>query len=348
MAAADDLFSLLPWSDDRGPDRPGGLPADRWAAGRRPPPSPGRLRPGLDHHGAGPPAPAARRRWIEASTVTSPIRAVKDAAELDALRAAGAAADRVAAALQSGGIELVGRTEAEVSGAHRRPAGARRAIGGQLRHRGQRSQRRQSPSRAGRPGHRPGRDGGVRLRWHLLARRRCRLLLGHHPHRGDRAALGRGRRVLRGAALAQRTRSPRPGPGSPPSRSTRWPGPSSTRPVSAICSSTGPVTGSASRSTRTPTWWLATTEVLVPGHAFSVEPGIYWPGRFGMRLEDIVVIGADGGPSRSTRRPRPGRGRRLRRQPVDLGIEGRWRWWWPAPAVWAGHRRWPWPPRGCG
>ncbi len=37
-------------------------------------------------------------------------------------------------------------------------------------------------------------------------------------------------------------------------------------------------------------------EVLVPGHAFSVEPGIYEPGRFGMRLEDIVVIDADGGP----------------------------------------------------
>ena len=35
---------------------------------------------------------------------------------------------------------------------------------------------------------------------------------------------------------------------------------------------------------------------LLPGHAFSVEPGIYHPGRFGMRLEDIVVIGADGNP----------------------------------------------------
>ena len=34
--------------------------------------------------------------------------------------------------------------------------------------------------------------------------------------------------------------------------------------------------------------------VLRRGHAFSVEPGIYLPGRFGMRLEDIVVVGEDG------------------------------------------------------
>jgi len=36
------------------------------------------------------------------------------------------------------------------------------------------------------------------------------------------------------------------------------------------------------------------TEILVPGHAFSIEPGIYMPGRFGMRLEDIVVASASG------------------------------------------------------
>src|SRR5690606_6183245 len=33
---------------------------------------------------------------------------------------------------------------------------------------------------------------------------------------------------------------------------------------------------------------------LEPGHAFSIEPGIYVPGRWGMRLEDIVVATADG------------------------------------------------------
>ncbi|MGH9286364.1 MAG: M24 family metallopeptidase, partial [Acidimicrobiales bacterium] len=45
----------------------------------------------------------------------APLRAVKDPAEVMALRAAAAAADRVAAALQAGDIALVGRTEAEVS-----------------------------------------------------------------------------------------------------------------------------------------------------------------------------------------------------------------------------------------
>ena len=36
---------------------------------------------------------------------------------------------------------------------------------------------------------------------------------------------------------------------------------------------------------------------LVAGHAFSVEPGIYLPGRFGLRLEDIVIA-TDAGPER--------------------------------------------------
>ena len=33
---------------------------------------------------------------------------------------------------------------------------------------------------------------------------------------------------------------------------------------------------------------------IAPGHAFSVEPGIYLPGRWGMRLEDIVVATEQG------------------------------------------------------
>ena len=36
------------------------------------------------------------------------------------------------------------------------------------------------------------------------------------------------------------------------------------------------------------------TRLLEPGMAFSIEPGIYLPGRFGIRIEDIVVVGDDG------------------------------------------------------
>jgi len=44
-------------------------------------------------------------------------------------------------------------------------------------------------------------------------------------------------------------------------------------------------------------------EPLIAGHAFSIEPGIYLPGRFGLRLEDIVVATA-AGPDRLNRADR--------------------------------------------
>jgi Xaa-Pro aminopeptidase len=33
---------------------------------------------------------------------------------------------------------------------------------------------------------------------------------------------------------------------------------------------------------------------LAPGMAFSIEPGIYFPGSWGARIEDIVIVTADG------------------------------------------------------
>nr|WP_184988150.1 Xaa-Pro peptidase family protein [Sphaerisporangium rubeum] len=45
------------------------------------------------------------------------------------------------------------------------------------------------------------------------------------------------------------------------------------------------------------------TEPLAPGHAFSVEPGIYLPGRHGARIEDIVVC-TETGAERLNDRPR--------------------------------------------
>lgn len=53
--------------------------------------------------------------YTRAVDVVGPLRMVKDQAEVDALAAAGAAVDRIAAELQAGRIPLVGRTEAEVS-----------------------------------------------------------------------------------------------------------------------------------------------------------------------------------------------------------------------------------------
>jgi Xaa-Pro aminopeptidase len=57
--------------------------------------------------------PAAR--FSVASAVTGPLRAVKDSDEVSALRRAAAAADRVATQLVRGEIPLIGRAEAEVS-----------------------------------------------------------------------------------------------------------------------------------------------------------------------------------------------------------------------------------------
>jgi Xaa-Pro aminopeptidase len=37
------------------------------------------------------------------------------------------------------------------------------------------------------------------------------------------------------------------------------------------------------------------TRLLEPGMCFSIEPGIYLPGRFGVRIEDIVTVTDDGG-----------------------------------------------------
>jgi len=50
-------------------------------------------------------------------------------------------------------------------------------------------------------------------------------------------------------------------------------------------------------------------ESILAGHAFSVEPGIYLAGRFGLRLEDIVVA-TTAGP------------RRLNNAPRDLAVVG--------------------------
>ncbi|MBF1318178.1 MAG: M24 family metallopeptidase, partial [Megasphaera micronuciformis] len=36
------------------------------------------------------------------------------------------------------------------------------------------------------------------------------------------------------------------------------------------------------------------TDVVVPGRVFSIEPGVYLPGNFGVRVEDLVIATEDG------------------------------------------------------
>jgi Xaa-Pro aminopeptidase len=234
--------------------------------------------------------------WIEASRVTSPVRAVKDVTEVAALRAAGAAADRVAGVLQAGGIGLVGRTEAEVSA----------EIGSMLV-----------------------REGHSSVNFAIVGSGPNAASPHHEP--GDRV-IGRGETVV---CDFGGTLSLDGGPGycSDITR-TVVTGPASAEVAAcyevlheaqqaAVAAAVAGVTAeSVDRVARgiidaagygdlfvhrtghgigmeeheDPYLVAGNQEILVPGHAFSVEPGIYRPGRFGMRLEDIVVIGTDGKP----------------------------------------------------
>jgi Xaa-Pro aminopeptidase len=231
-----------------------------------------------------------------ASSVTSPVRAVKDPSEVAALRAAGAAADRVASVLQSGGIALVGRTEAEVSaeigtlllqeGHHR----VNFAIVG-------------SGPNAASPHH----DAGERviLRGETVV---CDFG-GTYSLDGE---VGYCSDITRTVVTGEPTTEVRNCYDALQSAQE-----------AAVAAARAGVTAehvdSVARGIITeagygeqfvhrtghgigieahedPYLVSGNREVLAPGHAFSVEPGIYLPGRFGMRLEDIVIIDDDGAP----------------------------------------------------
>ena len=234
--------------------------------------------------------------WTTASSVTSPIRAVKDAAELAALRAAGAAADRVAAELQAGAIGLVGRTEAEVSA----DLGARLVAEG---HAHVNFAIVGSGPNAASPHHEPGDrvigpgetvvcdfggtlslDGEVGYCSDIT-----RTVVTGEP--SDEVAGCY--EVLRAAQAAAVQAA---GAGVPAET------------VDAVARGVIEEAGLGDRFVHRTGHGIGIEEhedpylvagnatLLRPGHAFSVEPGIYVPGRFGMRLEDIVVIGEDGAP----------------------------------------------------
>jgi Xaa-Pro aminopeptidase len=232
--------------------------------------------------------------WVAASSVTSALRAVKDAAEISQLRAAGAAADRVAEQLQSGEIALVGRTEAEVSeeiSARLLAEGHRRvnfAIVG-----------------SGPNGASPHHEAGSRQigRGEVVV---CDF--GGEYDNGDDVGYCSDitRTVVTGEPAAEVSEayavllaaqqaavgSVRPGvPAEQIDAGAR-----------AVIDDAGlgeyfihrTGHGIGIEEHEDPYLVAGNRTLLAPGHAFSVEPGLYFPGRFGLRLEDIVVVGTDG------------------------------------------------------
>jgi len=231
-----------------------------------------------------------------ASTITSPIRSVKTADEVDRLRAASAAVDRIAARLQSGEIPLIGRTEAEVSAelsrqiideGHDRANFAIVAAG----------------ENAASPHHEAGSrviqegegllcdfggtmvgDDGIGYCSDIT---RC-VWVGENPERDFLEAYA----VLHEAQAASVRAATVGTPAQDVDRAGR-------AKIDAagfggyFIHRTGH--GIGVEAHEDPYIVEGNTVPLVAGNAFSIEPGIYMPGRWGMRLEDIVVA-AEVGP----------------------------------------------------
>ncbi len=229
-----------------------------------------------------------------ASRVTSPLRAVKDDSEIAALRAAAHAADSVAAVLQEGEIPLVGRREIQVSeaiGAGLLAAGHRRvnfAIVGSGPNGA--SPHHEAGDRVIGPGDTVVCDFGGEYALHDD--------VGYCSDITRTVAVGDpGAEVLDCYAVllaAQQAAVDAVAPGVTAEH------------VDAAARDTIAEAGLGQyfihrtghgigiEEHEDPYLVSGNDTTLAVGHAFSIEPGIYLPGRFGMRLEDIVVVGEDG------------------------------------------------------
>ena len=234
--------------------------------------------------------PAAE--WQPASIVTSPLRAVKEADEVDALRRAAQAADRVAAQLQAGEVRFTGRTEAEVSadiGRRLRAEGHSRvnfAIVGS------------GPNSAS-PHHEPGRrtiqpgeavvcDFGGTLDGYCSDITRTFWTGGEEPPAEFRDLFAVLHQAQGEAVRAATVGTPCEDVDGVARRviTDAGYGPH-------FIHRTGH--GIGLEEHEDPYLVGGNCEPLAPGHAFSIEPGIYIEGRWGARIEDIVVA-ADNGP----------------------------------------------------
>ncbi len=227
--------------------------------------------------------------WHNASAVTSAIRAVKDSDEIAALRAASAAADRVAAALLAGDIPLIGREERDVSA----------ELGRRLREEGHDSVNfaivGSGPNSAS-PHHHPAErviqrgeavvcDFGGTMAGYCSDITRT-VFTGEPPaeFRGLYTVLERAQASAVAAAV---TGTPCEAVDGVARRIIDEAGFGA-----HFIHRTGH--GIGLEEHEDPYLVGGNAEPLQPGHAFSVEPGIYLAGRFGARIEDIVIATSSG------------------------------------------------------
>ena len=231
-----------------------------------------------------------KAEWGMSSTVTGPLRAVKDADEVAALRRAAEAADRVAQQLLAGDIPLIGRTEAEVSAdiaARLRAEGHHRVNFAIVASGPNAASPHHEPSqRPISPGESVVCDFGGTLNGYCSDITRT-VFTGPAP--SEFRDLYRVLQDAQAAAVAAAE------VGTP------------CEDVDGVArrlideGGYGPYFihrtghGIGIEEHEDPYLVAGNCEPLRPGHAFSVEPGIYVPGRWGARIEDIVVA-ADGGP----------------------------------------------------
>jgi len=235
-----------------------------------------------------------RASFAPASSVTGPLRAVKDDTEVAALRAAGAAADRVASALLGGEIALIGRSEADVSAEISRRllaeghAQVNFAIVGSGPNAA--SPHHEASERVIGPGETVVCDFGGSLRLDGE--------IGYCSDTTRTVVTGAPTAELRDlydvleAAQARAVLAAAPGvPCEEIDRAGR-----------EVIDAAGYGAyfihrighGIGVEEHEDPYMVEGNTTPLERGHAFSVEPGIYLPGRMGARIEDIVVVTSDG------------------------------------------------------
>jgi Xaa-Pro aminopeptidase len=227
--------------------------------------------------------------WEVSSQVCAPLRAVKDDEEVATLARAAAAADRVAVALLSGEIALIGRTEREVS------AEVRRRLLAEGHERANFSIVASGPNSAS-PHHEP--TGRVIGRGEPVVCDFGGTLDGYCSDMTRTVVTGEPsaelRRVYETVAEAQRAGVAAATVGTACQEVDR----AARRVIEEagygryFVHRTGH--GIGLEEHEGPYMVEGNTEVLRTGHAFSVEPGIYVPGEHGVRIEDIVVACEDG------------------------------------------------------